>query len=118
MRNIVIGCIIVSALAACSSGFNAQGGMNMGGGLAKSLIDNQCRSELNQRSEWRMVALAMTAQKQREWEDKICGCASEEAAQHLTVTDMTHMLDAEQRSQVVARVAAKTVTACVSRLMK
>ena len=28
------------------------------------------RSELNKRNEWRLIALTMSAEKQREWEDK------------------------------------------------
>ena len=110
----------ILALGGCAAngGFDANQGMNMGSGLVKTMVDNQCRTELNNRNEWRVVALAMTAQKQREWEDKICGCASEEAPQHLNVNDMAAMLDPNQRTQVVANVTAKTVPACVNRLMK
>ena len=110
----------ILALGGCAAngGVDANQGMNMGSGLVKTMVDNQCRTELNNRNEWRVVALAMTAQKQREWEDKICGCASEEAPQHLNVNDMAAMLDPNQRTQVVANVTAKTVTACVNRLMK
>ena len=84
----------ILALGGCAAngGFDANQGMNMGSGLVKTMVDNQCRTELNNRNEWRVVALAMTAQKQREWEDKICGCASEEAPQHLNVNDMAAML--------------------------
>lgn len=89
---------------------------NIGGTLLKTAIDNQCRTELNNRNEWRMIALAMTADKQREWENKICGCASEEAPNQITAADMTQLLSETGRTKVAAEVTAKTVTACVKRL--
>ena len=89
---------------------------NIGSTLLKTAIDNQCRTELNNRNEWRMIALAMTADKQREWENKICGCASEEAPNQITAADMTQLLSETGRTKVAAEVTAKTVTACVKRL--
>ena len=120
MKHILLATMAALLLGACATNgsFDAAQGMSMGSGLVKNMVDNQCRTELNNRNEWRMAALAMTAQKQREWEDKICGCASEEATQSITVHDMAQMLDANQRTQVVANVTAKTVTSCVRRLMK
>ena len=58
----------------------------------------------------------MTADKQREWENKICGCASEEAPNQITAADMTQLLSETGRTKVAAEVTAKTVTACVKRL--
>lgn len=120
MKTIMYAFMLTLALGGCAAGggFDTQSGMSMSTGLAKTLIDNQCRAELNNRNEWRVVALAMTAQQQRVWEDKICGCATEEATQNLTVNDMAHMLDPSQRDRVIADVTAKTVTACMNRLMK
>ena len=86
--------------------------------MVKMAVDNQCRTELGNRNEWRVVALAMTAEKQREWEDKICGCASEEAMQQLSANDMMQMVNTSTRTQAVANVTARTVTACVKRLYR
>ena len=78
-------------LSACAGG----GGMNLGGlggsngggmsatnigsNIVKTYVQNQCVSELQGRNEWRAIALAMSREKQSEWENKICGCATEEA---------------------------------------
>ncbi|MDO5058380.1 MAG: hypothetical protein Q4D82_00370 [Neisseria sp.] len=107
-------------LTACAndSGSVLSSGMNFGGALVKTAVDTQCREELNKRQEWRLAALAMTAEKQREWEDKICGCASEEVPNQLTANDLVQAANASTRPQVIASVTAKTVTACVQRLYK
>lgn len=42
------------------------GGTGMGGSIVKMAVESQCRAELNKRSEWRLTALAMSAEKQAE----------------------------------------------------
>lgn len=90
------------------------------GGITSALIgtwvDNQCRVELNNRNEWRLIALAMTAEKQKEWEDKICGCVSQEAPNQLSAAELLQLGTQSGRTQVIAKVTAKTVTACTQRL--
>ena len=124
MKKALLLGVVATLLSACavdgsSSVSNMGNNMsvsNIGSTLLKTAIDNQCRTELNNRNEWRMIALAMTADKQREWENKICGCASEEAPNQITATDMTQLLSESGRTKVAAEVTAKTVTACVKRL--
>ena len=89
---------------------------NTGMGLVKMFVQNQCVAELQQRNEWRLIALAMSAQTQQEWENKICGCASEEVPQHISAADLTRLLSEEGRTKVAAEVTAKTVTSCFKRL--
>lgn len=115
----VSAALAVSVLAGCAgSGFDTGSATGMGTSLAKMAVDSQCRTELNSRNEWRLVALAMTAEKQQEWENKICGCASEEALNQLTATEIAQAINPSTRTQAVANVTAKTVTACVNRLYK
>ena len=96
-------------LGACATGGDSFGGL---------AVDSQCRTELNKRNEWRVIALAMSAEKQAEWENKICSCASEEAPNQLTATEMMQVLSPATREQAIASVTAKTVTACFKRLYK
>ena len=37
------------------------GGTGIGGSVVKMAVDHQCRSELNKRNEWRLIALTMSA---------------------------------------------------------
>ena len=104
-----------------SGGFGSGGGQNVadiGSSVLKTVIDGQCRTELNNRNEWRMIALSMSAERQRQWEDRICSCVSEDALNQVSVADLTSMLDANSRNQAVAKITARTVTSCVKRIYK
>lgn len=109
-------------LGACATGGDSFSGLGSGTGIGSSVvkmaIDNQCRTELNKRNEWRVIALAMSAEKQAEWENKICSCASEEAPNQLTANEMMQVLSPSTRTQALTSVAAKTVTACFKRLYR
>ena len=129
MKRILATLSLSVLLSACAGGgmdgmFGGSGNSsgNAGGlgvnSMVKMAVDNQCRTELANRNEWRVIALAMTADKQREWEDKICGCASEEAMQQLSANDMMQMVNTSTRTQAIANVTARTVTACVQRLYR
>ncbi len=124
MKTAILALGAALTLAACGTmGGDATtttgtGAGQMGGNLIRMYVDQQCRTELNSRNEWRVIALAMSQAQQTEWENRICGCASEEAPKQLTAADMTQIWTEEGRSRVVADVTVKTVTACVQRLYR
>ncbi|EMU1585944.1 hypothetical protein V3107_000834 [Neisseria gonorrhoeae] len=109
-------------LGGCAAGGNTfsslDGGTGMGGSIVKMTVESQCRAELDRRSEWRLTALAMSAEKQAEWENKICGCATEEAPNQLTGNDVMQMLNQSTRNQALAALTVKTVSACFKRLYR
>ena len=137
MKSLIIGAVTALTLAACAGGTGGSdlGGL-LGGGtsssnstggaataIGKSLIQNyahnQCSVELNKRQEWRLVALAVTAEKQQQWEDQICGCVSEEATNSVTVTDLVQAATNQSaRTGIVANAVTKTVTSCLNRFVK
>lgn len=109
-------------LGGCAVGGNTfgslDGGTGMGGSIVKMAVESQCRAELDRRSEWRLTALAMSAEKQAEWENKICGCVAQEAPERMTGSDVMQMLDPSTRNQALAALTAKTVSACFGRLYR
>ena len=135
MKSLIISAVTALTLAACAGG-NGGGDLGglLGGGtsngtggaatsIGKSLIQNyahnQCSVELNKRQEWRLVALAVTAEKQQQWEDQICGCVSEEAPNSVTVTDLVQAATNQSaRNTIVAGAVTKTVTSCLNRFVK
>ena len=137
MKSLIIGAVTALTLAACAGGTGGSdlGGL-LGGGtsssnstggaataIGKSLIQNyahnQCSVELNKRQEWRLVALAVSAEKQQQWEDQICGCVSEEAPNSVTVTDLVQAATNQSaRTGIVANAVTKTVTSCLNRFVK
>ena len=58
----------------------------------------------------------MSQAKQTEWENKICGCASEEAPNQITAAQLPELLTESGRVKVAAEVTTKTVTECYKRL--
>lgn len=91
-------------------------GSNMGASVVKMYVQNQCVTQLQSRNEWRLASLAMSQAQQTEWENKICGCATEEAPNHLTAAQVPQLMSETGRTQVLADVTSKTVTACYQRL--
>ena len=135
MKSLIISAVTALTLAACAGG-NGGGDLGglLGGGtsngtggaatsIGKSLIQNyahtQCSVELNKRQEWRLVALAVSAEKQQQWEDQICGCVSEEAPNSVTVTDLVQAATNESaRASIVGNAVTKTVNSCLNRFVK
>lgn len=122
MKKTLSTTMLAVLLGGCAGGGNTLGGLDggtgMGGSIVKMAVESQCRAELNKRSEWRLTALAMSAEKQAEWENKICGCATEEAPNQLTGNDMMQMLNQSTRNQAITAVTVKTVSACFKRLYR
>lgn len=122
MKKIALTLAGILALSACGS--NGTGNLtgvgstatHMGKNLFNFYVQNQCVGELQSRNEWRLIALAMSQQQQNEWENKICGCVSEEGLNNLTAADMANLLKPDSRNQIIAEVGAKTVTACFKKL--
>ena len=120
-KTVVILCAALLALGGCAETGGLLGGgtgSGFGGNLIKAYVKNQCSTELNRRKEWRLITLAMSERQQQEWEDRICGCAAEEAPQQVSAADLGQLVSEEGRTRVVAEVTAKTVTACFKRLYR
>ena len=85
--------------------------------LISSQIDQQCHSQLNARQEWQLASALMGAEIKQQWENKICGCVSEEAPKQMSGEEMLQVLNPATRQQVVSNVAVKTVKACFARVL-
>ncbi len=127
MKKIALTLITATLLTACADSGTSVGGLLGGGNASNSAasigksavqmyVQNKCVTELQSRNEWRTLALAMSQAKQTEWENKICGCASEEAPNQITAAQLPELLTESGRVKVAADVTTKTVTACFKRL--
>ena len=66
MKKIVAVASVAALLGGCaydsdSSFGGLGGGTGIGGSVVKMAVDHQCRSELNKRNEWRLIALTNSA---------------------------------------------------------
>ena len=90
-------------------------GMN----VFKAAIDNQCRSQIEKQNAWRIASVAMTDAKEEEVKGRVCGCVSEQAPQQVTIVELGNAaIDASYRTQLVARVVAKSLQSCYGSIVK
>ncbi|MGM8897682.1 MULTISPECIES: hypothetical protein [unclassified Psychrobacter] len=84
-------------------------GMN----VFKAAIDNQCRSQIENQSAWRIASAAMTETQEEAVKSKVCGCVSEQAPQQVTIVELGNAaIDPAYRTQLVTRVVAKSLQSC------
>ena len=90
-------------------------GMN----VFKAAIDNQCRSQIEKQNAWRIASVAMTDAQEEEVKGRVCGCVSEQAPQEVTIVELCNAaIDASYRTQLVARVVAKSLQSCYGSIVK
>ena len=90
-------------------------GMN----VFKAAIDNQCRSQIEKQTAWRIASVAMTDAQEEEVKGRVCGCVSEQAPQQVTIVELGNAaIDASYRTQLVARVVAKSLQSCYGSIVK
>lgn len=115
------------ALAGCAttagtnnSAGNAIGTANeIGMNVFKSAIDNQCRSQIEKQSAWRIASVAMTDTQQETVKSNVCGCVSEQAPQQVTLVELGNAaIDSQYRTQLVAKVVAKSLQSCYASFTK
>ena len=110
----IIGLMGILMFSACA--LDGSNNNSIGKSWVQSYVNNRCVSELQNRSEWRTAALLMSSETQTKWQNKICGCVSEEAINHMTTAEMPLLLTENGRAQIATEITTKTVTACVKRL--
>ncbi|OLF39252.1 MULTISPECIES: hypothetical protein [unclassified Psychrobacter] len=106
---ILTGCTTAGTNTGTAMGTANEIGMN----VFKAAIDNQCRSQIEKQSAWRIASVAMTETQEEAVKSKVCGCVSEQAPQHVTVVELGNAaIDADYRTKLVTRVVAKSLQSC------
>lgn len=115
------------ALAGCtttggvnSNTGNAIGTANeIGMNVFKAAIDNQCRRQIEKQNAWRIASVAMTETQQEAVKSNVCGCVSEQAPQQVTLVELGNAaIDSQYRTQLVAKVVAKSLQSCYASFTK
>ncbi|TXD98340.1 hypothetical protein ES754_05285 [Psychrobacter frigidicola] len=90
-------------------------GMN----VLKTVIDNQCRYEIEKQPAWRIVSAAMNERQQEAATSKVCGCVSEQAPQQVTLVELGNAaINSNYRVQLATKVIANTLQSCYSTMLK
>lgn len=122
MKNLLLSTAMLAtfALAGCAStgapnnAGDAIGTANeIGMNVFKAAIDNQCRSQIEKQNAWRIASAAMSAEQEEAVKSRVCGCVSEQAPQQVTLVELGNAaIDPSYRTQLVARVVAKSLQSC------
>lgn len=109
------GCTATGTAANTNAGTANEIGMN----VFKAAIDNQCRSQIEKQTAWRVASVAMTKTQQEAVKTNVCGCVSEQAPQQVTIVELGNAaIDAEYRGKLVTRVVAKSLQTCYASFTK
>ncbi|MCG3878556.1 hypothetical protein [Psychrobacter sp. Ps6] len=115
------------ALAGCTTTGAANNGTGTAIGTANEIgmnvfrtaIDNQCRSQIEKQTAWRVASVAMTEAQQESVKSNVCGCVSEQAPQQVTIVELGNAaIDSQYRTQLVTRVVAKSLQSCYASFVK
>lgn len=80
----------------------------------KVAVAQKCRIELNNRKEWQTISSALSAEKKMDYENQICGCTGDQAAQKLNMFDLTQAaIDPAYRATLISKTVPEAITTCL-----
>ena len=129
MKKILLSTVMLAtlALAGCATPNGTTTGAGTAIGTAndigmnvfKAAIDNQCRSQIEKQTAWRVASVAMTQTQQEAVKSNVCGCVSEQAPQQVTIIELGNAaIDSNYRTQLVTKVVAKSLQSCYASFAK
>lgn len=121
IAKLTILCLSMTLMSCASTGGETAttSAGNIAMGLFKSAVDTKCRSELNDNTAYQMLSVFMTGEQKQSLEDGVCGCVSEKAPEHVTLTELGQAaIDPTARTRIVGAVVVKTLNACVSEFLQ
>lgn len=113
------GCTATGTGTSTNAGTAIGTANEIGMNVFKAAIDNQCRSQIEQQTSWRVASVAMTEAQQETVKSNVCGCVSEQAPQQVTIVELGNAaIDAKYRGKLVTRVVAKSLQTCYASFTK
>lgn len=109
-----LGLLLPLLLTACAA---TDGQNTISQAVVKPLLENECKVQLNNRQEWKMVSLILSNEKKLEIEQKVCGCVSEEGVRNMTTENTIGLVNPNTRAQTAATMATQSIGGCVKRFI-
>ena len=100
---------VAAMLGGCS---NYQGG-NLMQHAARDMLIHQCHDNINRQPLWQSAKMVLGAEAQR-WENRICQCTAEEAAQQMGMQQIVQ-LGSGQMDQALVNLTAQAAVNCYER---
>ena len=89
---------------------------NIGMAVFQSAVDQTCRTQLNNRTEYKVLTSVLTADKKQDVENQVCGCVSTEASKNVTMVELAQAaIDPNARATLITNTVNNTLSTCVSR---
>ncbi|MDO4777488.1 MAG: hypothetical protein Q4A06_08550 [Cardiobacteriaceae bacterium] len=109
MRKKLLLVLAVAMLGGCSG---YQGG-NLMQHAARDMLIHQCHDNINRQPLWQSAKMVLGAEAQR-WENRICQCAAEEAAQQMGMQQIVQF-SSGQTDQALVNLTAQAAVNCYQR---
>lgn len=92
---------------------------DIGMNVLKTVIDNQCRAEIEKQTAWKVASVVMNDAQKEAVQSKVCGCVTEQAPQHVSIVELGNAaINPEYRVQLATRVIAKSLQSCYASFAK
>ncbi|CAB1214083.1 hypothetical protein [Acinetobacter bouvetii] len=88
MKKSVCWVFIISLLACSVSVFATDKNFSLTQKMLKPVIEQGCKSELNDSKVWQSAALFMSSERQATVQKQVCGCVSEHALQDISAKEL------------------------------
>lgn len=91
----------------------------MGSSLLKTVINQQCQTQLQNNSYWKIASMAMSSDRQTQVANNVCGCVTDKASQSVSMSDMaTAAINPSARTQIIGTAVARTMQSCYSQFVQ
>ena len=89
---------------------------NIGMAVFQTAVDQKCRVELNNRTEYKVLTSVLTTEKKADVENQICGCVGAEASKNITIVEITQAaIDPNARATIIVNTVNNTLSTCVTK---
>ncbi|XID75830.1 hypothetical protein ACF3NA_04670 [Alkanindiges sp. WGS2144] len=89
---------------------------NIGMAVFQTAVDQKCRTELNNRNEYKILTSVLTSEKKQDIENQVCGCVGEEAAKNVTMVELAQAaIDPQARAVLIANTVNNTLSTCITK---
>ncbi|OAL81681.1 hypothetical protein AY606_02835 [Acinetobacter sp. SFB] len=110
---------VIALLIGCVSVFVTDKNSTLMQKMLKPVVEQACKSELNDSKIWQSAALFMSSERQNSVQKQICGCVSENALNAVSAKDLVMAsFNEEVKNSLIKQAVLNSVKGCVQDALK